>query len=53
MASLPVQIFSYAISPYDEWHRKAWAGAFVLVFIVFLISLAVRFVTRNKFSQNI
>lgn len=52
-ASLPVQILNYAISPYEEWHKKAWAGAFVLVFIVFLISLAVRLVTRNKFSQNI
>jgi phosphate transport system permease protein len=53
MASLPVQIFNYAISPYEEWHRKAWAGAFVLVFIVFVISIVVRIVTRNKFSQNL
>ena len=53
MASLPVQIFNYAISPYEEWHRKAWAGAFVLVLIVFVISIVVRIVTRNKFSQNL
>jgi phosphate transport system permease protein len=52
IASLPVQIFNYAVSPYDEWHHKAWAGAFVLIFIVFLISLLVRLATKNKFSQN-
>ena len=53
MASLPVQIFNYAISPNEERHRKAWAGAFVLVLIVFVISIVVRIVTRNKFSQNL
>ncbi|MCE1165401.1 MAG: phosphate ABC transporter permease PstA [Bacteroidetes bacterium] len=52
MASIPVQIFNYAISPYDEWHRKAWAGAFVLIALVFVISLIVRLATRNKFSQS-
>lgn len=53
MAALPLQIFSYAISPYDDWHRQAWAGAFVLIFLVFIVNLIVRFVTRNKFSGNI
>jgi len=52
MASIPVQIFNYAISPYDEWHGKAWAGAFVLISIVFIVSLLVRIATRNKYSQN-
>ncbi len=52
-ASLPVQIFNYAISPYEEWHRKAWAGAFVLIALVFVISLIVRIITRNKFSQSV
>jgi phosphate transport system permease protein len=33
MAALPLQIFVYAISPYDDWHRQAWAGAFVLIFL--------------------
>jgi len=50
MASIPVQIFNYAISPYEEWHRKAWAGAFVLITLIFIISLAVRFVTRKKYG---
>jgi phosphate transport system permease protein len=52
IASIPVQIFNYAISPYDEWHRKAWAGAFVLIALVFIVSLIVRLATRNKFSQS-
>ena len=37
IAALPLQIFAYAISPYDDWHRQAWAGAFVLIVIVFLM----------------
>lgn len=53
IAALPLQIFTYAISPYDEWHRQAWAGAFVLIFLVFIVNLIVRFVTRNKFSGNL
>jgi len=53
MASLPVQIFNYAISPYDDWHRQAWAGAFVLIFLVFTVNLIVRIVTRNKFSGSL
>jgi phosphate transport system permease protein len=52
-ASLPVQIFNYAISPYEEWHRKAWAGAFVLIVLIFVISLIVRLMTKNKFTQSV
>ncbi|TAK19440.1 MAG: phosphate ABC transporter permease PstA [Acidobacteria bacterium] len=47
MASLTVQVYTYAISPYDDWHRQAWAGALVLVMIVFLCSLAARLATRR------
>ncbi|MCU0372666.1 MAG: phosphate ABC transporter permease PstA [Ignavibacteria bacterium] len=50
MASIPVQIFNYAISPYEDWHNKAWAGAFVLITLVFLVSLIVRISTRKKYS---
>ncbi len=53
MASLPVQIFSYAISPYEDWHKKAWAGAFVLIFLVFVFSLITRIISRNKYSGKI
>jgi phosphate transport system permease protein len=46
-ASLTVQVFTYAISPYEDWHRQAWAGALVLVAMVLLCSLAARFATRR------
>lgn len=42
MAELPLQIFTYAISPYRDWHRQAWGGALVLVAAVFLLSVAAR-----------
>jgi phosphate transport system permease protein len=48
IAALPLQIFSYAISPYDEWHRLAWAGALVLIAIVLVISVAARLATRSR-----
>ena len=47
IASLTVQIFAYAISPYDDWHRQAWAGALVLVAVVFIFSVLARVVTRR------
>ncbi len=50
VAALPLQIFNYAVSPYDEWHALAWAGALILILLVFLISLAARFATRARFS---
>jgi phosphate transport system permease protein len=53
MAALPLQIFTYAISPYDEWHAQAWAGALVLISIVLVISLAARIVTRSKFGAPV
>ena len=53
IAALPLQIFAYAISPYDEWHAQAWAGALVLISMVLLISLAARFVTRSRFGAPV
>jgi len=47
IATLTVQVFTYAISPYDDWHRQAWAGALVLVTIVLVCSLLARFATRR------
>jgi len=41
-AALPLQIFTYAISPFDEWHRQAWAGALVLIVLIVLSVTAVR-----------
>ena len=47
IAALPLQIYVYALSPYDDWHRLAWAGSLVLIIlIVFAVSL-VRFVTSR------
>jgi phosphate transport system permease protein len=48
MAAMPLQVFTYAVSPYEDWHDKAWAGALVLITMVFLINIAARVVTREK-----
>lgn len=53
IAALPLQIFTYAISPYDEWHSLAWAGALVLISIVLIISLAARFATRTRYGAAV
>ena len=50
VSALPLQIFTYAISPYDEWHSLAWAGALVLIALVLVISLVAKFATRSRFS---
>lgn len=47
IGTLTVMVFTYAISPYKDWHRQAWAGALVLVSIVLLCSLLARFATRK------
>ncbi len=51
IAALPLQIFSYAISPFDDWHRQAWAGALVLIGIVFIMNLSANYFVfrRNRF----
>jgi len=48
IAALPLQVFTYAISPYDDWHRQAWAGALVLVTGIFCVNILVRFLTRGR-----
>ena len=48
VASLPVQIYTYAISPYEEWHRLAWAGSLVLVSVVFAINLMSRILLQRS-----
>lgn len=49
-ASLPVMIFNYAISPYEDWHRQAWAAGFVLLSGVFLTNILARLVVSHKRS---
>ncbi len=48
-ASLTVQIYNYAISPYDEWHAQAWAATLVLMALILAINIVVRLFTRKKF----
>ena len=52
MASLTVQVFTYAISPYDDWHRQAWAGAFLLVMIILTLSIVARLAVRRLEKMN-
>jgi phosphate transport system permease protein len=53
IAAIPLLIFNYAISPYDDWHRQAWAGALVLLLFVLAINVGVRFLTRDRFHQKV
>jgi phosphate transport system permease protein len=50
IAALPLQIFNYAISPYEDWHRQAWAGALVLLLFIAIVNVTVRVLTRDRFS---
>ncbi|MFM8269037.1 MAG: phosphate ABC transporter permease PstA [Pseudomonadota bacterium] len=47
MASLPVQIYTYAIAPFEEWNRLAWSGAFVLILFVFVLNMMTRAVLKS------
>jgi phosphate transport system permease protein len=47
LANVPVVIFQYAMSPYDEWHALAWAGALVLTAFVLGLNLIVRLAARR------
>jgi phosphate transport system permease protein len=48
IAAIPLQVFSYAISPYDDWHDKAWAGAVVLILMVLVLSIGARLLVRTR-----
>jgi phosphate transport system permease protein len=48
MAAIPLQIFNFAIAPYEDWHRLAWAGALVLVTVMFSLSLTARYFGRSR-----
>jgi phosphate transport system permease protein len=48
IASMPVQIFTFAVAPYEDWHRQAWAGALTLVALVLLLNLAARLLVRHR-----
>lgn len=53
ISAIPLQIFVYATSAYEEWHRLAWAGALVLITLVLIISIAARIVTRSRFGAAV
>ena len=52
IAALPLQIFVYAISPYDEWHRQAWAGALVLIVLIVGTIAVVRLIARRGLMKG-
>ena len=54
IAALPLQVFSYAISPFDDWHRQAWAGAIVLILMVLIINGWAQFyvMRRNRWAAG-
>lgn len=47
-ASLPVQIYTYAVSPYDDWHQKAWSAALVLIGMVLVLNVSARVLVRHR-----
>ncbi|MFH1774420.1 MAG: phosphate ABC transporter permease PstA [Methanobacteriota archaeon] len=49
VATLPVMIYTCAISPFEEWHAQAWGGALVLIFIVLMLNVCVRFAARQRY----
>ena len=52
IASLPVQILTYATSPYQDWQQQAWTGALVLVLVILALNLLARLGARNKNGQR-
>lgn len=52
IATLPVQLFNYAISPYEDWHKKAWAAALVLIFIVLAMNVGAKMYALRKMPKK-
>ena len=52
MAALAMQIFNYAISPYDEWHHQAWGGALILIFAVLVLNVGARWALRGRTKRS-
>ncbi|HTY61210.1 MAG TPA: phosphate ABC transporter permease PstA [Acidobacteriota bacterium] len=51
-ATLPVMIYAYAISPYPDWHRQAWAAGFLLLMLVLSVNVTARYVISSGFSHK-
>ena len=52
MATLALQIFTYAISPYDDWHRQAWGGALLLILAVLVLNIGARLALRGRTKRS-
>jgi phosphate transport system permease protein len=52
IASLTVFIFDYAKAPFEDWNRQAWAAGFVLIALIFVLSLVFRYVTRSRYAER-
>jgi len=52
IASLTVFIYDYAKAPFEDWNRQAWAAGFVLIALIFVLSLIFRFVTRSRYAER-
>jgi len=50
VSTLPVMIYTYAISPFEDWRAKAWAGALVLMILILILNVGMRFATKGKYS---
>ena len=51
-ASLPVMIFTYAVAPYEDWHRQAWAAGFVLLMLILSINVSARLLLSRSMSAG-
>jgi phosphate transport system permease protein len=50
-STLPVMIYTYAVSPYDDWHRQAWAAGFILLMLILTINVSARLIlSRSRYS---
>jgi phosphate transport system permease protein len=52
IASLTVFIYDYAKAPFEDWNRQAWAAAFVLIALIFILNVVFRYATRSKYSDR-
>ena len=52
-SSLPVMIYTYAISPYEDWHRQAWAAGLVLLTLMLVANIAARLVLSPKSARSV
>jgi phosphate transport system permease protein len=52
MAALPLVVYKYATGPYPEWHRLAWTASLVLILVVFVLSIAARLATRQRWERT-